>query len=202
MQDTSSLERNVNEEATLNKFKEMVRNKEDEINKTFKEKEDRLNKLNNNVKKINNYIEENNDKINNKEKEYNKLLLKYNEINRDLNKTKEQLYRARNYINGQKTIQERLNYQNNEVEELKRKLNEKKEDIDKLKCNIKNLENINKISNDKIFDVLNKFKNNMENKMSDLDKMVKRKEDEWNTKLNKLNNDAKKIDNYIKKNNI
>ena len=51
MQDTSSLERNVNEEVTLNKFKEMVRNKEDEINKTFKEKEDRLSKLNNNVKK-------------------------------------------------------------------------------------------------------------------------------------------------------
>ena len=201
VQDTSSLEHNVNEEATLNKFKEMVRNKEDEINKTFKEKEDRLNKLNNNVKKINNYVKENNDKINNKEKEYNKLLLKYSEINRELNKTKDELYRARNDINKQKTIQERLNYQNNEAEELKRKLNEKKEDIDKLKYNIKNLENINKISNDKVFDVLNKFKNNMENKMSDLDKMVTSKADEWNTKLNKLNNDAKKIDNYIKKNN-
>ena len=121
-------------------------------------------------------------------------MLKYNEINRELNKTKDELYRARNDINEQKTIQERLNYQNNEAEELKRKLNEKKEDI-------KNLENINKISNDKVFDVLNKFKNNMENKMSDLDKMVTSKEDEWNTKLNKLNNDAKKIDNYIKKNN-
>ena len=41
----------------------------------------------------------------------------------------------------------------------------------------------------------------MENKMSDLDKIFTSKEDEWNTKLNKLNNDAKKIDNYIKKNN-
>ena len=39
------------EEATLNKFKEMVRNKESEINKTFEDKENRLNKLNNNVKK-------------------------------------------------------------------------------------------------------------------------------------------------------
>ena len=37
------------EEATLNKFKEIVRNKEDEINKTFEDKENRLNKLNNNV---------------------------------------------------------------------------------------------------------------------------------------------------------
>ena len=49
------------------------------------------------------------------------------------------------------------------------------------------------------YDVLNEFKNNMENKMSDLDKMVKSKEDEWKTKLNKLDNDTKKIDNYIKK---
>ena len=86
----------------------------------------------------------------------------------------------------------------------------RKKYIDKLKINTKNLENINKINNieieklkksktsdDKVFHVLNKFKNNMENKMSDLDKMVASKENEWNTKLNKLNNDAKKIDNYI-----
>ena len=171
-------------ETTLNKFKEIVRNKEYEIDKSFEDKENRLNKLNYNVKKIKNYIKENNDKINNEEKEYNKLLLKYNEINRELK---------------QKNLKEL-----NEAEELKRKLNEKKEDIDKLEYNIKNLENINKISkisNDQAFDVLNKFKNSMENKMSDLDKMVRSKEDEWNTKLNKLNNDAKRIDNYIKKNN-
>ena len=56
------------EEATLNKFKEMVRNKEDEIDKAFKDKENKLNKLNNNVKKLRNYVEENNDKIINKEK--------------------------------------------------------------------------------------------------------------------------------------
>ena len=57
------------EEATLNKFKEMVRNKEDEIDKAFKDKENKLNKLNNNVNKLRNYVEENNDKIINKEKE-------------------------------------------------------------------------------------------------------------------------------------
>ena len=51
------------EETTLNKFKEMVRNKEDEINKTFEDKENRLNKLNNNVKKIKDYIKGNNNKI-------------------------------------------------------------------------------------------------------------------------------------------
>ena len=46
------------EEAILNKFKE------DEINKTFEDKENRLNKLNNNVKKIKDYIKENNNKLN------------------------------------------------------------------------------------------------------------------------------------------
>ena len=39
----------------------------------------------------------------------------------------------------------------------------------------------------------------IKNKMSDLDKMIKSKEDEWKTKLNKLNNDTKKIGHYIKK---
>ena len=92
------------------------------------------------------------------------------------------------------------------IKKLKTELNEKKEDIDKLKNNIVNLENINKINNieieklkksktsdDKVFNVLNKFKNNMENKMIDLNKIVTSKENEWNTKLNKLNNDAKKM---------
>ena len=130
-------------------------------------------------------------------------MLKYSELNRELNKTKDELYRSRNDANEQKKIQEKFNYQKNEVEELKSELNEKK--------NINDLKRINKIDNieieklktsdDKVFNVLNKFKNNMENKISDLDKMLASKENEWNTKLNKFNNDAKKIDNYIKENN-
>ena len=60
------------------------------------------------LKKLKNYIKENNDKINNKEKEYNKLLLKNSEINRELNKTKDELYRARNDINEQKKIKKSL----------------------------------------------------------------------------------------------
>ena len=62
--------KSTEEEATLNKFKEIIRNKEDEIDKAFKDKENKLNKLNNNVTKLRNYVEENNDKIINKEKEY------------------------------------------------------------------------------------------------------------------------------------
>ena len=44
---------------------------------------------------------------------------------------------------------------------------------------------------------LDKFKNNIEIEMNNLDKIVKNKENEFSTKLNKLNNGVKKIDNYI-----
>ena len=54
---------------------------------------------------------------------------------------------------------------------------------------------------DKVFDVLNKFNDKMENDMPHLDKMVTDKENKWSTKLNKLNNDVKKLDNYVKENN-
>ena len=54
---------------------------------------------------------------------------------------------------------------------------------------------------DKVFDVLNKSNDKMENDMHNLDKMVTDKENKWSTKLNKLNNDIKKLDNYIQENN-
>ena len=56
-------------------------------------------------------------------------------------------------------------------------------------------------NDDKVFNVLNKFKNNIESEMSNLDKMATSKENKWSSKLNKLNNDVKKLDNYIKGNN-
>ena len=90
------------EEATLNKFKEMVKNKEDEINKTFKDKENRLNKLNNNVKKIKDYIKENNDELNtikqkldHTENEHNNLLLNRNQLCSKLKGTENELYETK-----------------------------------------------------------------------------------------------------------
>ena len=59
-------------------------------------------------------------------------------------------------------------------------------------------------NDDKVFNVLNKFKNNIESEMSNLDKMVTGKENKWSSKLNKLNNvnnEVKKLDNYMKENN-
>ena len=56
-------------------------------------------------------------------------------------------------------------------------------------------------NDDKVFNVLNKFKNNVESEMNNLDKMFIGKENKWSSKLNKLNNDVKKLANYIKENN-
>ena len=41
----------------------------------------------------------------------------------------------------------------------------------------------------------------MENDMSNLDKMFTDEENKWSTKLDELNNNVKKLDNYIKENN-
>ena len=80
----------------------MVRNKEDKFDKMFKDKENRLNKLNNNVKKIKNYIEENNNKIfaiENKlahtENERDNLLLNINQLYSTLKVTKNELYETK-----------------------------------------------------------------------------------------------------------
>ena len=67
---------------------------------------------------------------------------------------------------------------------------------------ISDLETEEKTSDDdKVFNVLNKFKNNIESEMSNFDKIVMSRENKWGTKLNKLNNDVKKLKNYIKENN-
>ena len=76
------------------------------------------------------------------------------------------------------------------------------DDMSDLGTEEKAAERIVKTSDDdKVFNALNKFKNNIESGMSNLDKMVTNKENKWSSKLNKLNNDVKKLDNYIKENN-
>ena len=120
------------EEVTLNKFKEMVRNKEDEINKTFEDKQNRFNKLNNNIKKIKDYIKENNNKPNTvkhkldyTENECNNLLLNSNKFYGKLEETKNELYETKEaedninektkYIDKLKEIQKKVDYQENEI---------------------------------------------------------------------------------------
>ena len=51
----------------------------------------------------------------------------------------------------------------------------------------------------KIYDMLDKFKDNIENNMNNLDKRVIDKENNLHARLNKLNDDVKKINKYNKK---
>ena len=45
--------------------------------------------------------------------------------------------------------------------------------------------------------MLNKFNDNMKNNMSNLYKEVKYEKNKWSAKLDKLNNDAKRLNIYI-----
>ena len=162
-------------------------------------------------------------KLNQSNEELNRTKNELFETKEKLNKAGDNINEKTKYIDKLKGMQEKHDYQNNKVKELEGELNEKYKHIVALENNIKNLENKNcniiaksnkahnqeieklkkerKTSDDKVFDVLNKFKNNIESKMSDLDKMVTSKENKWNPKLNELNNNVKKLDNYIKENN-
>ena len=77
----------------INNFDEVVRNK---LNSDVK----KLNKLNNDY--FEDYVEENNNKIINKQKEldritdeYNRLLLKLNQSNEELNRTRNELFETK-----------------------------------------------------------------------------------------------------------
>ena len=149
----------------LNKFKNIIESEMSNLNKMVTDKENKwsskLNKLNNEVKKLDNYIKENNDKKINIEKkldivksECDNFLLKYNQSNKELKSTKNELYKNKyklnkagndinkktKYIDELKVIQEKFNYQNNTVKKLESELNEKNKNINTLKNNIKDLE--------------------------------------------------------------
>ena len=62
-------------------------------------------------------------------------------------------------------------------------------ELDEKNKDIKDLEN----KNLEIINESNKFKNNIESEMSNLDKIVTSKKNKWSTKLNKLSNDVKKL---------
>ena len=78
-------------------------------------------------------------------------MLEYNKSSEELKGTKNELYETKNrldkagndinektkYIDGLKEIQEKFDYQNVKVKELKNELNEKNENINTLKNNIK-----------------------------------------------------------------
>ena len=132
------------EEAALNKFNEIFRDKENEYNEIFKDKENeynekfknkenRLNKLNNNVKKLKNKIIAIKHKLDYTENERNDLFLDCNQLYNELKETKNELNKS-----GNDELKEKVDYQENRIKKLESELNEKDKDINILKNNIKN----------------------------------------------------------------
>ena len=124
------------EEAILNKFKEH------EINQTFEDKENRLNKLNNNVKKIKDYIKENNNKLNTikykldyTENERNNLLLNSNQLYGKLEETKNELYETKKKLEeAEDDINKKTKYID-KLKEIQKRLIIKKKKLKKIKIN-------------------------------------------------------------------
>ena len=132
------------EEAALNKFNEIFRDKENEYNEIFKDKENeynekfkdkenRLNKLNNNVKKLKNKIIAIKHKLDYTGNERNNLFLDCNQLYNELKETKNELNKS-----GNDELKEKVDYQENRTKKLESELNEKDKDINILKNNIKN----------------------------------------------------------------
>ena len=129
----------------------------------------------------------------------------------DNNKIKENELRYK-IQNLEDTIQKKLNYidilideikkiQNiseNDKKMLQKRINELIDDNDKLEDFIELYNDIVKEEQDKIYNKLDKFKDNMINNMNNLDKKVIDKENNLNIRLNKSNDNVKKINKYNK----
>ena len=108
----------------IDNFDEMFKGKENEFKLSSK-----LNKLNNNIKKSKNYIKKSNDKKIDTEKklhvvenECNNLLLKYNQLNEELNKPKNELYETKKGLDeAGDDINENIKY-TDKLKEIKKKL--------------------------------------------------------------------------------
>ena len=112
------------------------------------------------------------------ENERNNLLLNHNQLYNELKKTKNELNKP-----GNGKLIEKVDYQEDEIKKLESELNEKDENINILKSDIKNLENKNyKIvaKSNEYFEEIDKFKkiNNTNNqKIQELENYFNNKEE-------------------------
>ena len=112
------------------------------------------------------------------ENERNNLLLNHNQLYNELKKTKNELNKP-----GNDKLIEKVDYQEDEIKKLESELNEKDENINILKSDIKNLENKNyKIvaKSNEYFEEIDKFKkiNNTNNqKIQELENYFNNKEE-------------------------
>ena len=131
-------------------------------------------------------------------------------LNRIIDNDKTEKNELRNDIqNLENTIQEKLdeiekikNISKNNKEILQAKIDDLiDDDDDKLEDFIKFHNDIVKEEQYKIYNKLDKFKNNMKDDMNNFDKKFTSKEDKMYSKLNRLKNKLKNLDEYIKENN-
>ena len=130
-------------------------------------------------------------------------------LNCIINNNKTEKNEFRNDIqNLENTIQEKLNeiekiknISKNDKKILQKKIDEVIDNNDKLEDFIEIYNDNVKEEQDKIYNSLNKFENNMNDKIHYFDKKFMSKENKLYSKLNRLKNKFKNLDEYFKKNN-
>ena len=130
-------------------------------------------------------------------------------LNRIIDNDKTEKNELRNNIqNLENIIQEKLeeiekikNISKNDKKLLQKKIDEIIDNNDKLEDFIEIYNDIVKEEQDKIYNSLNKFENNMNAKIRYFDKKFTSKENKLDFKLNRLKNKFKNLDEYIKENN-
>ena len=96
---------------------------------------------------------------------------------------------------------ENKSFSKNDKEILQAKIDSLIDNNNKLEHFFENYDNRVKKSKEKIYDELNKFKNNMEDDMNNFNEKFTIKKNKLNARLDKLNNYVEKLNNYIRENN-
>ena len=205
------IKENNDKKINIEKKLDIIENEHDNLLLKYNQSNQELKSIKNELYETKDKLDKTGNDINEKAKyidELKEIQEKFDYQNNEVKKLKSKLNEKNKNINTLKNNIEDLKSKNFEIIT---KSNEYYEEIDKLKkINNTNNQRIQELEeeriaktsdDDKVFNVLNKFRNNIESEMSNLDKIVTNKENKWNSKLNKLNNDVKKLDNCIKENN-
>ena len=168
-----------------NKYKQTLL----DYNQTLKQLNDAENVSGKEISMLNRIID--NDKI-----EKNKLRNDIRNLENTIQEKFKNIDTLIDYIEEIKNISE-----NDKKKVLQAKIHDIIDDNDKLEDFIELYNDIVKEEQDKIYNKLNKFENNMKDDMHNFDKKFMSKKNKLYANLDKLNNDVKKLDKYIKENN-
>ena len=192
------LEEEITHRKDLNK--NVIDQAQETINENNKERLKYYNKYKNTLVDYTKALEQ----LNKSENTYGREI---DNLNNTINELRNKI---QNLENAEKKSLEIINELNDKLDELENK-NISENDKEILQAKIDDLTNNNNMLKsfieyyndtvEKIFNELNKLKNNMEDEIYNFHKKFTIKEDELQAKLDKLNNYAKKLNNYIRENN-